>query len=66
MSKPATAYVSAGDYRYSMEKLPNGTYRCERVPINDPGAPPEELMDWAQLPEGVRRVFKQVQNLAAD
>ena len=65
MQNPVAACVSAGDYKYFMQKLPDGTYRCERLLIDDAaGSPPEELTDWAQLPESVRNIFMQAQNLA--
>lgn len=62
---PVRANVDAGDYRYFMEKLSDGTYRCERTPLNTEGMPPEPLLDWSQLPPEVRVVFNGVKESAS-
>ena len=56
--------ASAGDYRYLLQKKPDGTFKCTRVLVDNPHNA-EELQDWAQLPTSVRTAFTQARNLTA-
>ncbi len=55
-----TLEATAGDYRFSLNILPDGTQKCTRTPVDDP-LNTEDLTDWAQLPETVRKIFAQVE-----
>jgi len=49
--------IVEGDYVFRFQVFKDGTSLCERTPTNDQSGVWEELLDWAQLPEGVRRTF---------
>jgi len=65
MVESVTFTMESGDFMYSMELQPDGTYHCERTLVGDPGKQPESLDDWAQLPKTVRDYFTQVQSPTA-
>jgi hypothetical protein len=63
---PVKADLKFGDYEYSLEKFPDGTYRCQRRLLNVDGYPPDDYDDWAQLPPEVRAAFTAIKKVAGD
>lgn len=52
------AAVEAGDFRFELQHRSDETLRCTKELLNSWHI--EEVDDWSQLPEQVRKVFSQV------